>query len=80
VAIAEYQRLFTLYPSLGFEVMILPKVSVSERADFLLRNLAESREGLIPLPMNVDTECPTRRRTLSRRRRRRRMDPMKRPS
>src|ERR1700733_10375594 len=32
-AIAEYARLLDAYPSLGYEVFILPKVSVQERAD-----------------------------------------------
>jgi predicted ATPase len=40
-AIAEYRRLLDLYPSLGYEVTILPKVSVPERADFVLHTLAE---------------------------------------
>jgi predicted ATPase len=38
-AVAEYQRLLDLYPTLGYEVAILPKVSVSERADFVLSKL-----------------------------------------
>ncbi len=40
-AIAEYRRLLVVYPSLGYEVTILPKVSVQERADFVLRALTE---------------------------------------
>jgi predicted ATPase len=40
-AVAEYQRLLELYPSLGYEVTILPKVSVPERADLVLHTLAE---------------------------------------
>ena len=40
-AVAEYRRLLDVYPSLGYEVTILPKVSVPERADFVLNNLAE---------------------------------------
>jgi predicted ATPase len=39
VAVAEYQRLMNLYPSLGYELTILPKVSVPERADFMLSAL-----------------------------------------
>jgi predicted ATPase len=39
-AVAEYQRLIELYPSLGYEVAILPKISVPERADFVLHSLA----------------------------------------
>jgi predicted ATPase len=40
-AVAEYMRLLAVYPLLGYEVTILPKVGVSERADFVLRTLAE---------------------------------------
>jgi predicted ATPase len=38
-AMAEYLRLLETYPSLGYEVSILPKVGVPERADFILRKL-----------------------------------------
>ena len=34
MALAEYSRLLQIYPSLGYEVSILPKVGVEERADF----------------------------------------------
>jgi hypothetical protein len=34
--IVEYDRLLTVYPSLGYEIILLPKISVSERADFIL--------------------------------------------
>ena len=39
VALAEYSRLLETYPSLGYEVLILPKVGVSERANFVLNTL-----------------------------------------
>jgi predicted ATPase len=39
VALAEYSRLLQTYPSLGYEISILPKVPVLERADFVLRTL-----------------------------------------
>jgi predicted ATPase len=39
VALAEYSRLLETFPSLGYEVLILPKVGVSERADFILNTL-----------------------------------------
>ena len=42
-AVAEYQRLFEVHGSLGYEVTILPKVTVSERADFVLRSLMGSQ-------------------------------------
>jgi len=38
-ALAEYFRLLEVYPSLGYEVSLLPKVGISERADFLLNSL-----------------------------------------
>ncbi|MFM9828395.1 MAG: AAA family ATPase, partial [Sphingomonas sp.] len=34
-AIAEYDRLAATYPSLGYAVIELPRVSISERADFV---------------------------------------------
>lgn len=40
-ALAEYARLREAYPSLGYEVLILPKVGVAERADFVLSNLLD---------------------------------------
>jgi predicted ATPase len=40
-AIAEYNRLSRDYPSLGYEVLTLSKVSVSERADFILKTLGQ---------------------------------------
>jgi predicted ATPase len=40
-ALAEYSRLLEAYPSLGYEVIVLPKAGVSERADFVLSALAE---------------------------------------
>jgi predicted ATPase len=39
LASAENSRLLETYPSLGYEVMILPKVGVPERADFILNSL-----------------------------------------
>jgi len=38
--VAEYQRLVDAYPALGYEVTILPKVGIAERAEFVLRTLA----------------------------------------
>jgi predicted ATPase len=40
-ALAEYARLLEAYPSLGYEVFVLPKVGVNERADFVLSTLME---------------------------------------
>lgn len=39
-AVAEYERLTAVYPSIGYEVVVLPKVSVTERADFVLSRLS----------------------------------------
>ena len=39
-ALAEYSRLLLVYPSLGYEVSVLPKTGVAERADFVLCMLA----------------------------------------
>jgi predicted ATPase len=38
-AVAEYERLLQAYSTLGYAVVVLPKVSVAERADFLLSAL-----------------------------------------
>lgn len=38
-AVAEYERLVTAYPEIGYELVILPKTDVGERADFLLGRL-----------------------------------------
>jgi len=40
-ALPEYRRLLGTYPSLGYEVFILPKIGVRERADFVLSTLEE---------------------------------------
>ncbi|MCR6634492.1 AAA family ATPase [Devosia sp.] len=40
-AVEEYERLLRDYPALGYEVVELPKVSVGERADFLLDRVAQ---------------------------------------
>ena len=39
-AVAEYGRLEKAYPALGYEVIILPKVPVAERADVVLAHLS----------------------------------------
>jgi len=38
-AAAEYARLAATYPSLGYEIALLPKCTVGERAEFVLREL-----------------------------------------
>ena len=42
-ALAEYRRLASFYPSLGYHVTLLPRVSVAERADFVLTEV--ERQG-----------------------------------
>ena len=39
-AVAEYDRLLAAYPALGYEVLVLPKTGVAERADFVLETLS----------------------------------------
>ena len=39
--VAEYDRQLRTFPALGFEVVLLPKVSVEARADFVLATLGE---------------------------------------
>lgn len=41
-AIAEYDRLTALFPRLGYEIVLLPKVSVAERAAMLLARLGKA--------------------------------------
>ncbi|MBY4589031.1 MULTISPECIES: AAA family ATPase [Rhizobium] len=38
-AVAEYSRLAAIYPTLGYDVVTLPKIAVAERADFILDRL-----------------------------------------
>lgn len=46
-ALAEYERLEKAYPALGYEPVILPKVPVGERADFVLARLAGDQRAAI---------------------------------
>jgi predicted ATPase len=39
-AVAEYSRLLDAYAWLGYEILMLPKASAGERADFVLKMLA----------------------------------------
>jgi predicted ATPase len=38
-AVAEYERLVEVYPSRGYDVVMLPKAKTAERADFVMRTL-----------------------------------------
>ena len=38
-ATAEYDRLLAAYPSFGYNISILPKTNVAQRADFVLKTL-----------------------------------------
>jgi predicted ATPase len=40
-ALVEYSRLLEAYPLLGYEVFVLPRVGVNERADLVLSTLME---------------------------------------
>jgi len=39
-AVAEYDRLIAVYPALGYDIQVLRKVSVAERANWVLASLA----------------------------------------
>ena len=43
---AEYDRLREAYPQLGYEVAVLPKAGVDERADFVLAMLVKERPAV----------------------------------
>jgi predicted ATPase len=38
-AVEEYERLVCAYPRLGYEIVVLPKLPVDARTDFLLGRL-----------------------------------------
>ena len=44
-AAAEYERLAAAYPALGYEVVVLPKIGVAARADFILGLLSGNGSG-----------------------------------
>ena len=44
-AVAEYEGLLQSYPANGYEVEVIPKVGIQERADFLEERLARLRSG-----------------------------------
>jgi len=62
-AIAEYDRLLSTYPSLGYHVIPLPKVGVAERADFILQTLEQST--VVPGNGAADRRARVRRRPLT---------------
>jgi predicted ATPase len=39
-AVAEYNRLIEVYPALGYDIRVLPKVGVAERANWIVGTLA----------------------------------------
>jgi predicted ATPase len=41
VALAEYSRLLETYPSLGYDVFVLPKTGIVERANFVVTTLGK---------------------------------------
>lgn len=42
-AVVEYDRLAALYPALGYQICLLPKMDVAERADSVMAALAANR-------------------------------------
>jgi predicted ATPase len=38
-AVAEYDRLISVYPALGYDIHVLPKATVAERVDWILTSL-----------------------------------------
>ena len=47
-AVAEYERLAVAYPALGHEIILLPKVAIEARADFVIARLATSEKASNP--------------------------------
>ncbi|CAN7194269.1 AAA family ATPase [Rhizobium sp. LjRoot98] len=45
-AVAEYDRLLRAYSLLGYDICILPKTGIAERADFVLQTLAADEPAL----------------------------------
>jgi predicted ATPase len=43
-ALGEYSRLLEDYPALGYDIVVLPKVAVAARADFVVKTLAETSD------------------------------------
>ena len=41
-AVAEYKRLSAIYPALGYDVTVLPRIPVTARADMVLERLADA--------------------------------------
>ena len=41
-AVAEYERLAAIYPALGYDVFVLPRIPVTARADMVLERLADA--------------------------------------
>ncbi|WCM29920.1 AAA family ATPase [Sphingomonas sp. QA11] len=41
-AMGEYRRLLVAYGRLGYRIVVVPKASIAERADFILQHLASS--------------------------------------
>ena len=47
-ALAEYERLLSAYSKLGYEVIVLPRLSVAERVRFVLETLSQSGSTTSP--------------------------------
>jgi predicted ATPase len=48
-ALAEYSRLLEVYPALGYQIVVLPKTGVAERADHVLNALSLVSAGGEPM-------------------------------
>ncbi|WP_395813616.1 AAA family ATPase [Devosia sp.] len=57
-AIAEYDRLLRDYPALGYDVVLLPRLSITERADFVLKRWARRRKASHAL-LAIDIDGPS---------------------
>jgi predicted ATPase len=57
-ALVEYHRLLVVYPSLGYEVILLPKVSVPARVDFVVHTLARFSPGRTGWALRAQKERP----------------------
>jgi predicted ATPase len=53
-AIGEYDRLLEIYPSLGYQVYVLPKVGISERADYVQQLLGSYADQTTPPISGID--------------------------
>jgi len=58
-AVAEYDRLLKTYPILDYEVILLPKIGIRERADFVIETL-QSSSKTVENPRSADKQRGSR--------------------